>query len=112
MVSGLEQLKTYCGSDENQKLSLFFVAYVGISMKKFAFGISRLSYFSASNYGIFLLVIRTNLVIRNGPSTYVIEKNELRKNKSGHVCGSHRAQLLIVTPPRLRGQNLAEKLFV
>jgi hypothetical protein len=43
-------------------------------MKVFAIGVSRWSYFLASEYGTFLLVIRINLVIRNGPSTYVIKK--------------------------------------
>jgi hypothetical protein len=36
--------------------------------------------------------------------------NELRKNKSGHVC-SQRAQLVGVTLGRLRGQKLAEKII-
>ena len=35
----------------------------------------------ASEYGTFLLVIRMNLVIRNGPSTYVIEKTSFVKIK-------------------------------
>ena len=43
-------------------------------MKVFAVGVLRWSYFLASEYGTFLLVIRINLVIRNGPSTDVIEK--------------------------------------
>jgi hypothetical protein len=68
-------------------------------MNVFTVGSSRWSYFLASEYGTFLLVIRMNLVIRNGPSTYVIEKNELRKNKSRHAC-SQRTQLIGVTPPR------------
>jgi hypothetical protein len=47
-------------------------SYVGISMNVFAVGVSRWSYFLASDYGSFLLVIRMNLVIRNGPSTYLL----------------------------------------
>jgi hypothetical protein len=43
-------------------------------MKVFAVGVSRWSYFLASEYGTFLLVIRMNLVIQNGPSTYVTKK--------------------------------------
>ena len=77
----LLQLKTYFGSGGYLKLSLFFVYYVGISMKVFAVGVSRWSYFLASEYGTFLLVIRMNLVIRNGPSTYVIEKTSFVKIK-------------------------------
>jgi hypothetical protein len=52
-----------------------------------------------------------NLVIQNGPSTsYIIKKNELCKNKSGHAC-SQKAQLIGVTPHELRGQKLAEILI-
>ena len=50
-------------------------------MKVFAVGVLRWSYFLASEYGTFLLVIRINLVIRNGPSTYVIEKTSFVKIK-------------------------------
>jgi hypothetical protein len=50
-------------------------------MKVFAVGVSRWPYFLASEYGTFLLVIRMNLVIRNGPSTYVIEKTSFVKLK-------------------------------
>ncbi len=44
-------------------------------MKVFAVGVSRWSYYLASKYGTFLLVIRMNLVIRNGPPTDVIENS-------------------------------------
>ena len=50
-------------------------------MQIFAVGVLRWSYFLASDYGTFLLVIRMNLVIRNGPSTYVIEKTSFVKIK-------------------------------
>jgi hypothetical protein len=50
-------------------------------MKKFAVGISRWSYFLASEYGTFLLVIRMNLVIQNGLSTNVIKKTSFIKIK-------------------------------
>jgi hypothetical protein len=50
-------------------------------MKVFAVGVLRWSYFLASKYGTFLLVIRINLVIRNGPSTDVIEKTSFVKTK-------------------------------
>ena len=50
-------------------------------MKVFAVGVSRWAYFLASDYGTFLLVIRMNLVIRNRPSTYVIEKTSFVKIK-------------------------------
>ena len=51
-------------------------------MKVFAVGVFRWSYFVASEYGTFLLfVIRMNLVIRNEPSTYVIEKTSFVKIK-------------------------------
>jgi hypothetical protein len=66
--------RTTIGVRAGTKNSLFFVYYVGISMKVFAVGVSRWSYFLASEYGTFLLVIHMNLVIQNGPSTYVIEK--------------------------------------
>ena len=72
---------TYSGSGGNQKLSLFFVSYVGISIKKFAVGVSRWSYFLASESGTFLLVICMNLVIRNGPPTHVIENSSFVKIK-------------------------------
>ncbi len=65
----------------NQKLSFFLVSYVGISMKKFAIGILPWSYFVARYYGTFLLVIRMNRVIQNGPSTYVIKKTSFVKIK-------------------------------
>jgi hypothetical protein len=55
--------------------------YVGISMKKIPVGILRRSYFLASDYSTFLLVIHMNLVIKNGPSTYVIEKTSFVKIK-------------------------------
>ena len=54
-------------------------------MKVFAVGVSRWSYFLASEYGTFLLVICINLVIRNGPSTYVIEKTSFVKKKLTRV---------------------------
>jgi hypothetical protein len=50
-------------------------------MKVFAAGVSRWSYFFASKYGTFLLVIRMKRIIRNGPSTYVIEKTSFVKIK-------------------------------
>jgi hypothetical protein len=50
-------------------------------MKVFAVGISRWSCFLASDYGTFLLVIRMNLVIQNGPSTYIIKKTSFVKIK-------------------------------
>jgi hypothetical protein len=50
-------------------------------MKVFAVGVSRWSYYLASEYDSFLLVIRMNLVIRNGPSTYVIKKTSFVKIK-------------------------------
>ena len=50
-------------------------------MKVFAVGVSRWSYFLASDYCTFLLVIRMNLVIQNGPSTYGIEKTSFVKIK-------------------------------
>ncbi len=50
-------------------------------MENFALGVSCWSYFLASDYGTFLLVIRMNLVIRNGPSTYVIEITSFVKIK-------------------------------
>jgi hypothetical protein len=50
-------------------------------MKVFAVGILLWSYFLASDYGPFLLVIPMNLVTRNGPSTYVIEKTSFVKIK-------------------------------
>jgi hypothetical protein len=50
-------------------------------MTVFDVGILRWSYFLASDYGTFLLVIRMNLVIQNGPSTYVIKKTSFVKIK-------------------------------
>jgi hypothetical protein len=50
-------------------------------MKVFAIGILRWSYYLASDYGTFLLVIRINLIIRNGPYTNVIEKTSFVKIK-------------------------------
>jgi hypothetical protein len=50
-------------------------------MKVFAVGISRWSYILASKYGTFLLVIRMNLVIRNGPPTDVIKNSSFVKIK-------------------------------
>ena len=50
-------------------------------MKVFAVGVLRWSYFLASEYGTFLLVIRMNLVIRNGPPTHVIENSSFVKIK-------------------------------
>ncbi len=50
-------------------------------MKGFAVGISCWSNFLASDYGTILLDIRMNLVIQNGPSTYVIEKTSFIKIK-------------------------------
>jgi hypothetical protein len=50
-------------------------------MKVFAVGMSHWSYFLASEYGTFLLVIRMNLVIRTRPSTYIIEKTIFVKIK-------------------------------
>ncbi len=79
-------------------------------MKNFVVGILRWSYFLASNYGTFLLVIRMNLVIQNRPSTCVIKKNKLHKNKSGRTC-SQRAQLLGITLHRLRGRKLVDILI-
>ena len=38
-------------------------------MEVFAVGVSRWSYFLASDFATFLLVIRMKLVIQNGPST-------------------------------------------
>ena len=51
-----------------------------------------------------------NLVIRNGPTTYVIEKTSFVKIKVD-TRGSQRAQLLGVTQHELRGQKLAEILI-
>jgi hypothetical protein len=78
-------------------------------MKNFAVGVTRWSYFLASNYGTFLLVICMNLVIQNGPSTYVFKKTSFVTIKVDK-CVSQRAQLLGVTLHRLRGQKLAENL--
>jgi hypothetical protein len=51
-----------------------------------------------------------NLVIRNGPSTYVIEKTSFVKIKvDTHVA--RELSYLGVTLHRLRGQKLAEKLI-
>jgi hypothetical protein len=72
---------TYCGSGGNENSLSFSFSYVGISIKVFAVGVLRWSYFLASDYGTFLLVICMNLVIRNGPSTYVIEKTSFVKIK-------------------------------
>ncbi len=80
-------------------------------MKVFAVGVSRWSYFLASEYGTFLLVICMNLVINTKRTLYLgHRKNELQKNKSRHAC-SQRAQLLGVTPHELGGQKLAEILI-
>jgi hypothetical protein len=72
-------------------------------MKVFAVGVScSWSYFLASDYGTFLCYSHES---RNTKRTLYLshQKNELRKNKSGHAC-SQRAQLLGVTPHELRGQ--------
>jgi hypothetical protein len=76
-------------------------------MKVFAIGVLRWSYFLASEYGTFLvLVICMNLVIRNGPSTYVIEKTKIdrginflrrSKNKLAHICANIGFKLLSTT---------------
>jgi hypothetical protein len=50
-------------------------------MKVFAVGVSHRSYFLASDYGTFLLVICMNLIIQNGPSTYIIGKTSFIKIK-------------------------------
>jgi hypothetical protein len=58
-VNSLRPILVLVGTEN----SLFFIYYVGISMKIFAVGVSHWSYFLASEYGTFLLVICMNLVI-------------------------------------------------
>ena len=94
----------------NQKLSLFFVSYVGINIKNFAVGISRWSYFLASEYGTYFFTCYSHESRNTKRTLYLRHRtNKLRKNKSRHAC-SQRAQLLGVTPHELGGQKLAEIL--
>ncbi len=61
VFNSLRPILVWAGTEN----ALFFVYYVGISMNVFAVGVSHWSYFLASEYGTFLLVIRMNLIIQN-----------------------------------------------
>jgi hypothetical protein len=81
-------------------------------MKVFAVGVSRWSYYLASDYCTFLLVICMNLVIQNGPSTYVIEKTSFVKIKvNTRVARARERSATRCYPARAQGTKLAEMLF-